>query len=146
MYVREKEFYAKLKEKYATVPEYKMMNGTERIPCPMENCESYFSKSKVLNFRLHLEYHEILKSQNRSYHPTFPCVHCPMTFDDYQMLSQHAVQEHPRFTYQCIVPNCAQRGTSYGRYERRRDHFYSTHRDAMGETTAFICEVINIHD
>ena len=137
-FVVEKEFYKMLEQKYPTIPGGVTVDGVERIPCPKENCSTYFAKTSVTSYRVHCHYHEVLEEKTLSYSENFPCLNCPFESESYHNLSQHMDTEHPRFSYQCPVPDCPYRSTAF---RRRQDHYRESHKNSLHTKVVFTCEV-----
>ena len=118
----------------------------EQVPCPSKNCnmhfpkfESYYTNRQLIYFRIHLEYHDELQNQNLKCGPeSYPCLKCPDYFDTYNELYDHVDEHHPRFTYNCPVPNCTYSCT---KYNNRQVHYRNIHRNTLHGRLGFTCDV-----
>jgi len=81
----ERDLLKTLESKYSPLPEKIEISGFLRVECSEEDCNEFFTASKPINYYMHCEYHEKLKSQNKSYKNSFPCLECSKAkFENYK--------------------------------------------------------------
>lgn len=135
---QERELLKELEGKYAPLPDKVLIDGFQRMRCREKDCDAYFTASKPYNYYLHCEYHDQLRSQQRTFRPNFPCIDCPQSFSFYNELADHVDQHHPRFLYKCPVPDCSYRAAEY---QKRQSHYNMVHRPSLYQNIVHTCEV-----